>query len=147
MVLLTAIDQVVKLWAINNLKPVGVIPVIDGVFSFIYVENRGAAFGIMQNMQLPLGIFSLICVIIGFVIIYANKVTDKWQVLAISLIISGGLGNFIDRIFRQFVVDMFATTFIDFPVFNFADCCVVVGSLLLVLLILLEDLNKAKKSR
>lgn len=130
------IDQITKYITLKSLKPIGSIEVLNGILSFTYVENRGAAFGILQNARWVFIIITVLAIaaIIGYV--FKVKPTDKTLLASLSLILSGAVGNMIDRIFRGFVVDMIEVTFIDYPVFNFADCCVVVGAILLAVYII-----------
>ena len=130
------IDQITKYITLKSLKPIGSIEVLNGILSFTYVENRGAAFGILQNARWLFIIITVLAIaaIIGYV--FKVKPTDKTLLASLSLILSGAVGNMIDRIFRGFVVDMIEVTFIDYPVFNFADCCVVVGAILLAVYII-----------
>ncbi len=135
-IVLILLDQISKFAAVKYLKPIGNFTVIEGILDFTYVENRGAAFGIMQNHR---WIFITVTLIITIaLIIYKIKSRPKDKVLntSLCLIISGALGNLIDRIFRGYVVDMLEVTFIEYPVFNVADCFVVTGAILLSIYIL-----------
>ena len=105
------------------------ISVIDNVLLFTYVQNRGGAWGIFNNI--PLLFIVLIPIVVIGLFFYAIHSKRKLEIISISMIIGGALGNYIDRLFRGYVVD-----FIDFriwPVFNVADIFVVVGGLLLIL--------------
>lgn len=139
-VILTALDQYSKFIALTQLKPVGNIKVIDGWFEFTFVENRGAAFGILEGQRWFFVILT-IAVTIG-VIMYLRKMKEKdcaHNILRFSLvlILAGAWGNAIDRILRGYVVDYFEFTFINYPVFNVADIYVVAGTILLAVLLLL----------
>ncbi len=141
-VTLILLDQAVKYWAFEYLKDMDSINVIDGLFALTYVENKGAAYGIFSNGTTFLAILSfvlsvgLIYVIIKFDKYFKSKLTKVGLILTLA----GALGNFFDRAFRGFVVDMFQFTFIKFPVFNVADICIVVGCILIVIAVLwLED--------
>lgn len=130
-VILVIADQISKLMTLEFLKPIGSKSIIDGVLSLTYVENRGAAFGILQNSR---WVFILITVAVTAAIVYyiiKYKPQSRMLRISLALILSGAAGNLIDRIFRGYVVDMIEVTFIDYPVFNFADCCVVIGAVLL----------------
>ena len=129
--LLIICDQVSKIAVLKYLKPIGTSVVIKNIFSLTYVENRGAAFGILQNSR-----WIFICatiIILAVLIIYKIKYKPQGKIIntSLCLLISGAIGNLIDRIFRGFVVDMLEVTFIEYPVFNVADCFVVVGAILL----------------
>ena len=132
-ILLILIDQISKYYTLKMLKPIGTLEIIKGVFSLTYVENRGAAFGILQNAR---WIFiAATAVAIVCLIVYKCKYKPKGIIIntALLFILSGAVGNMIDRIWRGFVVDMLEVTFITYPVFNFADCLVVIGAILLAI--------------
>ena len=135
-VLLILADQLSKFLTVRYLKPVSTVAVIDGIFSLTYVENKGAAFGILQNARWVF-IVATIAAIIAMVW-YKCKFKPQGKVIntSLCLLLSGALGNMIDRIFLGYVVDMLEVTFIDYPVFNVADCFVVVGAILLCIYIL-----------
>ncbi|SDK42405.1 signal peptidase II [Natronincola ferrireducens] len=131
------LDQVSKILALNYLKEIGEIPIIKNFLYFTYVENRGAAFGILQNQKWFFVIMTF--AVVGFIIIYFTKNKDypKPMMIGLSLIVGGAIGNLIDRVLYGFVVD-----FIDFrvwPVFNIADSAIVIGQILIVYVILKYD--------
>ena len=141
--LLVGIDQATKYITLTLLKPVGNIDIINGFFSLTYVENRGAAFGMMQGGK---WIFVILTVIVcTFCVFYYSKLAVQNKLFsvrtAIVLVCSGAVGNLIDRLFRGYVVDMlnFNIFGYDFPVFNFADICVCMGAFLLVMGIMFFD--------
>lgn len=121
------------------------ISVVQGVLSLTYVENRGAAFGIMQNATWFFVIVTVL-VIAGLVAYTVVKKPDgnlfKW---ASVFVFSGAVGNLIDRVAYGYVIDMIKVDFFDFPVFNFADCCVVVGAVLFGFYILKSDKKTPEK--
>lgn len=126
-VALIGLDQLVKLWVVQNLLPVGTMPLIPGIIELRYVENDGAAFSLFSGMQTMLIIFTGL-VLLGFaVVLLFRRPKDKLMYTAMLLILSGGVGNLIDRIVNGYVVDYLATQFMNFPVFNIADILVVVG--------------------
>ena len=129
--LLIIADQVTKYFTVSMLKPVGSVEIIKNILSFTYVENRGAAFGILQNARWVFIVLTTIAVAAIIIYLLKEKPKDKTLTCSLSLILAGAIGNMIDRILKGFVVDMIEVTFIDYPVFNFADCCVVIGAILL----------------
>ena len=141
--LLIALDQIIKGWALNFLQYKGSISVIDNVFNLTYVENRGAAFGLFQNNQWVFIAVALIASIIGLYFLHSNKISSKLGKLSVVLIIAGALGNLIDRIRLDYVVDYFDFVFIWNYVFNLADCFIVVGKILLCIYVIISD-NKQK---
>lgn len=115
------------------------ISIIDNVLLFSYVQNRGGAWGIFNNI--PLLFIILIPLVISAMIFYARRSKNRLEIMAIYMIIGGALGNYVDRLIRGYVVD-----FIDFriwPVFNVADIFVVIGGILLIVsAILIKDDGK-----
>ncbi len=133
--LLVGLDQASKWWALNYLQYENSIAVIQDVFHLTYVENRGAAFGMLQNNQ---GIFVVVAIaasIFGLYYINTKKVNTIGKT-GIILIISGAIGNLIDRVRLGFVVDYFDFRFIWEYVFNIADIFVVVGTIVFCIYIL-----------
>lgn len=131
-------DQASKYWARTVLYQQSSIQVIPHILRFTYVENRGAAFGMLQGQKIFFVIMTFL--LIGLFFVYLKKTnTNKWMKWTASIIIAGAIGNLIDRVLLGYVVD-----FIDFHiiwryVFNVADIYVVGGTLLLALQILLQD--------
>ena len=142
-ILLIGIDQISKLLALNYLKDIRSIPIIQNVFHLTYVENRGAAFGMFQNNQIIFIIVALVASIYGLYYLHTKKVDTVGKV-GILLIISGAIGNLIDRVRLGFVVDYFDFRIIWEYVFNIADIFVVLGTILLCIYILFYDDNKEK---
>lgn len=136
------IDQWIKLWAIDALAA-GPIQLIPRVLSLTYHENYGAAFGILQNKQIFLISITSLVMLCGVVLLLSGKVKRRLLLWSIALVLGGGIGNLIDRIWRGYVVDYVYFEPINFPIFNFADSCVVVGTGLIMLYILfIEDRKK-----
>ncbi len=132
--LLVVFDQWTKYLAVVHLKEKQAFPIWEGVFELQYLENRGSAFGMMQGKQVILMLFTvvmLVLVLVAFVRIPAGKHYWMLHILCV-LLTAGAVGNFIDRISQQYVVDFFYFKLIDFPIFNVADIYVVasVGMLL-----------------
>ena len=127
MAVMIAADQLIKVWALKQLSLIESIPLIQGVLHLTYVENRGAAFGMLQGKVGILLVVTGIFLAGMLIAILTGKIKDKFLIWSFSLVIAGGIGNLIDRAFRGFVVDYIDFRLIHFPVFNLADCCVVVG--------------------
>ena len=146
--LLVGLDQLFKYLAIVYLSnDILTYPIIQDVFHLTYVENRGAAFSILEGKQFFLvGLTSAILIAIC-VIVLMGKVKSKFLLVAASLIIGGGFGNLVDRIFRGFVVDYLDFRIINFAVFNLADCCVVIGTGLIMIYILFIDGKKNSEEK
>ena len=132
-VLIVVADQLTKWLVVTNIPLYGHVPAIDGLFHLTYVQNTGAAFSSFQGMQ---WLFALVFVLFAAAIIweFSKKrmpftTFERWCIVAIF---AGGLGNMIDRLRLGFVVDMIATDFINFPIFNVADCFITCGCIILM---------------
>lgn len=137
-VLLVAVDQITKYIALTQLKPIGSVTFIDGFMDFTFVENRGAAFGIFSGKTWLLLVISIIiCAVLVWAMTKMPK-TKEYRKLRVTfvLILSGAVGNIIDRALRGYVVDFFEFTFIKWPVFNMADIYVVVGTIVMAVIIM-----------
>lgn len=131
-------DQITKYLAVVFLKDQKPIVLIDGVFQLRYLENRGAAFGMMQNMQYVFIAGAFIIVLI-FALIYGRIPHQRKYIplrICAVFLCAGAVGNTIDRLRLNYVIDFFYFNLIDFPIFNVADCYVVCSCIVFVLLIL-----------
>lgn len=144
---LVAIDQVTKYFAIQKLKEQPSFVLFDGVFELRYLENRGAAFGMLQNGKVFFVFAAIVMLtLIVFVLVKApvSRKYYPWHVFLV-MIAAGGIGNMIDRLRLDYVVDFFYFSLIDFPIFNVADIFVTVGTFLFFIMILFfckeEDLK------
>ncbi|MBQ8566427.1 MAG: signal peptidase II [Clostridia bacterium] len=142
------IDQITKAIVRANMTVGETIPIIKDIFHFTYVRNEGAAFGMLSEHRwvfMTLSIVALIALSVYLIKFCEEGILTK---IGIALIIGGGIGNMIDRICLKYVVDMIDCRFIDFYVFNFADCCVCVGSGITILGFILSMIKeqKAKKA-
>ena len=146
-VLLVIVDQIIKAWAVHALKGGTIIPIINGFLQFEYLENTGAAFGFFDGNKVFLIGVTSVAIAAAIAALALKKIKGNGIMLAVSLIIGGGLGNLVDRIFNGYVVDyIHLVKPIDFAVFNFADSCVVCGAILLVLSMILPEIKaKLKK--
>ncbi len=115
------------------------IPVIQNVLYLTYVENRGAAFGILQNQRWFFIVVTLAVIVAMLVYVIWKKTNHKMLLISFALIIGGGVGNLIDRLMLSYVIDFIDFRLIHFPVFNVADICVVCGSILLCIYVLFFD--------
>lgn len=139
--ILVVLDQWTKWLAVTKLKPINDIPIIENIFHLAYVENRGAAFGILQGKRLFFIIMTT-CVILAISIYYYKMPKQRkyfWMRLSLILLVGGAIGNLIDRIRLNYVIDFLYFKLIDFPVFNVADICVVIGVTILSIFILLGE--------
>lgn len=146
-VLLTLADQLIKLFIERNLQPVGSAEFIGGFVGWRYVRNTGAAFGSFSDSTTLLSIFTGIIIVAGIVLIISGKIKSKYYLTCATMIIAGGLGNLIDRVFRGYVVDFIEVQFADFAVFNFADILVTVGAFMLIGYLMLETVRDFSKKK
>lgn len=146
--MLVIIDQIIKYFVSAYLQPVGSVSVIDNLFSLTYVENKGVAFGMFSDMR---WIFvALTAIMLAMIIFYMFKKRPKGKFFYIcaALIIGGGVGNLIDRIFYGYVIDYLSLSFFP-PVCNFADYCITAGTIMLVIYLLFfsDILDGSKKAK
>ena len=130
---ITAADQLTKYLVVQNIELHSQVPVIDGLFHLTYVRNTGAAFSIFQNMQ---WLFAVVFAVLTIAIIWEFSKKrmpftklERWLIVCIY---AGGLGNMIDRVRFGYVVDMIEVEFMNFAVFNVADCFITCGCILLM---------------
>lgn len=142
---LVVVDQLVKYWAVTSLAALGSIPLIPGVFQFTYVENRGAAFSMLENHQWLFVAFAVVVVVLIAAALQKNYVQTLFGKIALLLICAGAVGNMIDRVVRHFVVDMLHFSLINFPVFNVADIYVCVGVAAFCIYVLLQHKDPEDK--
>jgi len=131
------IDQFSKYLAVKYLMPIGNFPVIKNFFYLTYVENKGAAFGILQNKTI---FFIIITVFVGLILIYSmiKLPENSLYNYTLAMILGGAIGNLIDRVRLGYVVDFINFKF--FPaVFNIADSFIVVGAIILGYLIIFRS--------
>lgn len=149
---LVILDQLSKAIAVTNLKNSDSVTVIKGLFALTYVENKGAAWGVLSGRMSILVIITIILIPLFVFCMHKinknKKLLDSSKLKGVSLLhfdmillLSGAIGNFIDRIIKGYVVDFFQFTFIDFPVFNVADCYITIGAVLFIIvyMFLLKD--------
>jgi len=140
--LIIILDQVTKFGATKYLMGQNPYIIIKDHFELRYVENYGAAFGILQQKRVFFIIITSLVIL--FIIFYFYKYFDKFNTIAkisISIFLGGAIGNFIDRVRLGYVVDFLRVNLFksyDFPVFNLADMFIVVGTILIVYLVLFD---------
>lgn len=142
---LIVLDQLIKIIVDANMMVSQSIPVIQNVLHFTYVQNEGAAFGIFQGQRWILVGVTSVVILGGIYLLAAKKLKSNFLIWSVALVIAGGVGNLIDRIFRHFVIDYIEVRLINFAVFNFADCCVVIGTIMIVCYLLFSELWEKKK--
>lgn len=148
-VLMVVVDQITKWVVLDTIAISGdTVPLIRGILSFYYTENTGAGFSILTGKTWFLIAFTvLVMAFIVFLLIkrsFKHPLTD-W---GFCLVLSGGIGNLLDRVFNGgAVVDFIKTDFIEFPIFNVADICVTIGATLIILYFLIDLIKEIKTKK
>ena len=153
-------DQVTKYLAVAFLRPIGTQPVIGDAVHLTYVENRGAAFGMLADKREIFIVISTVAIIAIALYLYLGHADSRLAAVSLSMIVSGGIGNMIDRLALGYVVDFINFKFIKYPtlagsewvwqsfqVFNGADSFVTVGAVLLVIAVLRDTGRELKKDK
>ena len=145
---IVAVDQLTKFLVIANIPLYADIPFIPGIIQLTYVRNTGAAFSMLQGQRwLFVVVFVILTVLIVLEYFKSPMPFTKFERWCIAAVYGGGLGNVIDRVFRGYVVDMLETKFMDFPVFNVADCFITCGCILLLVHIIFFNKNFWKEEK
>lgn len=137
--LIVGIDQWVKYLTVSNISLGETKDFIPGFLSFTYIRNTGAAWSLLEG---KMWFFYIITVIVVAVVVYilAKHVHgSKWFTIGLTLVLAGAIGNFVDRLRLGYVVDMFQTDFINFPIFNVADMSLVIGVACIFIYLILEE--------
>ncbi len=144
-ILIFAADFITKVIVSKNMLLYQTIEIIDGVFSLTYIRNKGMAWGMLQNQR---WIFiALTVLIVAAIIIYAikSKRLLTLEKIGITLLLSGAIGNLIDRIFYpEGVIDFLQLEFIDFPIFNIADIAVCLGAAAIIIYVIFFEQKKER---
>ena len=127
------LDQITKMIAVNGLKDAGYVSLLGDILGFELVKNPGAFLGMFSDNRLMFMIPSMIMIGVLFVWIYLHDSPHPLFVVSLSLLVSGGIGNMIDRIRLEYVIDFISFKFINFPNFNIADSFITIGCVLLVI--------------
>ena len=142
---LVALDQIVKFLVRANIELGASVPFIPFLLDLTYVQNTGAAFSILRSHTWLLTLTSAVVVLMMCVLILKRFFKNRLELCSAALVLAGGMGNLIDRAVFGFVTDMFKTTFMEFAVFNVADCCITIGVPLLFLYVWLYVGRDEKK--
>lgn len=138
--LLVALDQISKFFVLKKLVPIKTYPIIKDVFHLTFAKNTGAAFSIFRDKQLFLIILTtlMIALLIGYFFKVIIQQQNLWLNVSFVLIIGGAIGNLIDRVRFNYVVDFFDFRLINFAIFNMADIFIVCGTILLAVLVIFK---------
>lgn len=137
-ILLFFIDQWIKHFVVATIALGGTHTVLPGILSLTYIRNNGAAWSMLAGQQWFFLIISVVAlaVMIWFLVRYRTN----WRYeIGLAFMIAGTLGNFYDRLVNGFVVDMFQLDFVNFPIFNFADSCLTIGVIWIMVILFMED--------
>ena len=142
-----AIDVATKYAAVAFLVPGEAVTVIPGVVEFTYLENRGAAFGMLAGHPWVFNVFSVAAIAAILVFLFVKRPPDKVLRVSLAMIAAGGIGNMIERIAHGYVTDFINPPFVDFAVFNAADSFVTVGCAILVIWLVTDSVREAKNAK
>lgn len=138
--ILLVLDQLIKYMTELYLKPVNAYPIIKDVFHLTYTRNTGAAFSILQGKQFLLIVLTSVVIIgLSYWIINLKNRDTKHLKLSLAFTIGGALGNLIDRIRLNYVIDMYDFTLINFPIFNTSDIFVIIGTALMIYIVIFKE--------
>ncbi|MDA3972490.1 signal peptidase II [Enterococcus thailandicus] len=143
---LIAIDQWVKWWITSNLALGETQSIIPGVLSLNHIRNTGAAWSMLEGKMWFFTVVTIVAVVaIVYLMIKNRQAASRWFMTGLALILAGAIGNFIDRVRLGYVVDMFQTDFMNFPIFNVADISLVCGVICILIYIILDEKDQVKK--
>ena len=145
MLLIIAFDQVTKILATEYLKGKEPVSFIKGVVRFNYAENTGMAFSLFSGARWVFVALTLVACAAALWYIFSNRCNPLWLYWSIAVVASGGIGNLIDRAFYGYVVDFIEPVFIDFAIFNIADCAVTLGAVSLIAYLVFDAFKKEDK--
>jgi len=138
MFVLVVIDQLIKSVVVRQIALGATKTVVPGLLSLTNLHNNGAAWSILQGKLWFFYLISIVALAVMGYLLWRLR-THRLYEFGIVLMIAGTLGNFIDRLRIGYVVDMFQLDFINFPIFNFADSCLTVGVILILIAVLRDD--------
>lgn len=146
-ILIVAFDQITKYFASLKLADGSVAKFIPGVVQFKYVENTGMAFSMLSGARWVFIALTVVVCVGVFYYLFSNRCKSLWLYWSLGVILSGGIGNLIDRIRFGYVVDFIEPTFVNFAIFNIADCAVTCGAVVLVGYLLYDAFKDVKKPK
>lgn len=147
-ILIVVFDRITKYFAKLYLYGKGAKTFIKGVVEFVYAENTGVAFSLFSGGRWFFIILTAVTVIAClFYMFKGNGKNNLWMFWSLGVIVSGAIGNLIDRIFLGYVIDFINPTFVDFAVFNIADCAVTLGAISLIGYLLVDIFKSEKKEK
>lgn len=146
-ILIVAFDQITKYFASLKLADGSVAKFIPGVVQFKYAENTGMAFSMLSGARWVFIALTVVVCVGVFYYLFSNRCKSLWLYWSLGVILSGGIGNLIDRIRFGYVVDFIEPTFVNFAIFNIADCAVTCGAVVLVGYLFYDAFKDVKKPK
>ena len=144
---LIGLDQLLKVLAEQKLYGAGTKVLIPGVLGLAYTRNTGAAFSLFASSTAALTVVTGVALLGGLIALAVVKKKPLIYDICVPLIIAGGAGNQLDRLTRGYVIDYIRTLFIDFPIFNFADCLITCACFAVIFYLIYEIVRDAKKKK
>ncbi|MDB7101437.1 MULTISPECIES: signal peptidase II [Enterococcus] len=144
--LIIGLDQWVKWLIVDNFALGETKSVIPGILSLNHIRNFGAAWSLLEGKMWFFTVVTIIAVVVILTLMIKNRSNgNRWFMIGLTLILAGAIGNFIDRVRLGYVVDMFQTDFMNFPIFNVADISLVIGVICVLVYIILDEKEQRKK--
>ena len=143
--LIVAFDQITKYLSVTYLKGKEPVTFIKGVVQFNYAENTGMAFSMLSGARWAFIVLSIAACLFGIWYMFSNRCSNLWMYWSIGVVVSGGIGNLIDRIANEYGVDFIEPTFMNFAIFNIADSAVTLGAISLAACMLYDAFIKKEK--
>lgn len=142
--LVIGIDQWVKYWVVSNIALGETKEFIPNILSLTFIKNTGAAWSILEGKRGFFIIMTIVAVAAVTYLLFRYRKDNKFLTFGLSLILAGAIGNFIDRVRLHYVVDMFQTDFMNFPIFNVADVSLCIGVVLVFIYTVFDEKMKGK---
>ncbi|WP_347081894.1 signal peptidase II [Enterococcus mundtii] len=144
--LIIGLDQWVKWLIVDNFALGETKSVIPGILSLNHIRNFGAAWSLLEGKMWFFTVVTIIAVVVILTLMIKNRRNgNRWFMIGLTLILAGAIGNFIDRVRLGYVIDMFQTDFMNFPIFNVADISLVIGVICVLIYIILDEKEQRKK--
>ena len=147
---LVGVDQLLKCLVTLSMQPFESNVLLPGILRITYVQNTGAAFSLLEGSTVLLAVLTGIALIVAIFLMLSGRIEKTSYLIPVSMLIGGGIGNLLDRIVRGYVIDYIDVSFWpfdSFAIFNFADCLVVIGTILLLVFLLKDELCRWRKDR
>lgn len=146
-VLIVAFDQITKYIAGQKLADGTIAKFIPNVVQLHYAENTGMAFSMLSGARWIFVALTLVVCIGVMIYLFSNRCNSLWMYWSLGVIVAGGIGNLIDRALYGFVVDFIEPVFVDFAIFNIADCAVTLGAIVFIGYLVIDIFASAKKDK